>query len=327
MTRLKKLIVPLAAVLAAGAIAAPAAPAATEVGSDCSATTGSIEVTAIQLAQVGSALPLAAPAAGVLTKWKVNNVLPALPYTSKLKVMRPTGGVNQFTTVSESASQPLSSASVGFEARIPVQAGDHFGVGGGAGTAALWCSTGNPGDSLGVKPGDITSGMTAEYGPSAGNQLALLVTIEPDADKDGFGDETQDFCPQNAAVQVPCPVLTLDAINLPPGKTSVKVLVATDSPSEITVRASAKVPKGKKGKGTTVTQLDPVVQLVKAGSFTIYTINFNKALTDALKKLTAKKSIALDIVAEGKSLSGAISSDQLAVKVKGQKKARKKARR
>jgi hypothetical protein len=37
--------------------------------------------------------------------------------------------------------------------------------------------------------------------------LDLSATLEPDADHDGFGDETQDQCPTNASTQGACPVI------------------------------------------------------------------------------------------------------------------------
>jgi hypothetical protein len=47
----------------------------------------------------------------------------------------------------------------------------------------------------------------ASYG-TAGCQDEVLIsgTVEPDADGDGYGDETQDECPSDAAVQGDCPV-------------------------------------------------------------------------------------------------------------------------
>ena len=45
--------------------------------------------------------------------------------------------------------------------------------------------------------------------PGAANaELVLNADIEADADKDGYGDETQDQCPTNAATQGPCPPVT-----------------------------------------------------------------------------------------------------------------------
>ena len=36
------------------------------------------------------------------------------------------------------------------------------------------------------------------------NELLVQASIEPDADNDGFGDETQDQCPTQATTHGPC---------------------------------------------------------------------------------------------------------------------------
>ncbi len=49
------------------------------------------------------------------------------------------------------------------------------------------------------------------------NELQVQATIEPDADNDGFGDETQDQCPTQATTQGPCDTT-------PPGVNGLKVV-------------------------------------------------------------------------------------------------------
>ena len=313
----RKLLTCLVAALAVAAVAAPAARGATTFGNTCVANT-TTGATLTQLSQTTGTLPLAAPQSGVITSWGTAVVPYPGGISTKFKVLRPTGAPNSFQVVGESAVQPVLGGVNSFPVRIPVQAGDKIGAFGVPST--LVCAGGAPGDIIGVVAGDQALNSTAAYTPAEKNQVPLTATIEADADGDGFGDETQDKCPQSAAVQVPCPVLTLDAIATPARGGSVQILVATDAEASITVSASAKVPKGKKGKGTVVTQLAPVVQLVGSGKFFVYTLNFTKALKDALAKLPRKKSIKLEVVAEGKSLAGAISSDRLTVKLKGRVK-------
>jgi hypothetical protein len=49
--------------------------------------------------------------------------------------------------------------------------------------------------------------LNQERAMNAGNQFRVDVgaVLEPDADGDGFGDETQDACPSDASTQGPCP--------------------------------------------------------------------------------------------------------------------------
>jgi hypothetical protein len=323
-----KLLTCLAAALAVGAISAPGASAATEVGNSCSATTFIGAGTIVPLSQVSS-LPLAAPTGGVATKWKITSSValpPGFTFAEKMRVFRATGAPNQFQTIADSAVGQAGNGQSEFSTRIPVQAGDRFGILAGPGSAAFVCQTSNVGDVIGFKEGDVAAGTSATYAPVEKYQLALSVTIEPDADGDGFGDETQDLCTISAALQAACPNLALDAISLLTGKGSVQIAVAADAQSSVTVSASAKVPKGKKGKGTVVTQLTPVVQLVGAGKITVYTLNFTKSLKVALAKLPKKKSINLEVAAEGKSLAGITSTDRLTVKLKGQAKPKPRRR-
>lgn len=58
----------------------------------------------------------------------------------------------------------------------------------------------------------------ASYATGAGCQAEVLIsgTVEPDADGDGFGDETQDGCPSDASVQGDCPVQPQTRDTTPP---------------------------------------------------------------------------------------------------------------
>jgi hypothetical protein len=53
--------------------------------------------------------------------------------------------------------------------------------------------------------GDHPVGTEATYQTTCGLEVMVQGTVEPDADSDGFGDETQDLCPTNAALQTACP--------------------------------------------------------------------------------------------------------------------------
>jgi hypothetical protein len=66
--------------------------------------------------------------------------------------------------------------------------------------------------ATGSSPGDVVPADHAIYD----SRLNLSATLEPDADGDGAGDETQDTCPTNAATAGPCAVdLTLTAAATP----------------------------------------------------------------------------------------------------------------
>src|SRR6476659_9566202 len=100
--------------------AAPGVSAATEVGNVC------------------RSLPIAVPTAGVATKWKVESLQANKPQV--LKVVRPTGNKHEFRAVGESTEQTVLSGQNVFDTRIPVQAGDQFGLYGANPSGALYCN-------------------------------------------------------------------------------------------------------------------------------------------------------------------------------------------
>lgn len=190
--------------VAALAIAAPPARAATTFGST-SPTGTSCASGPLTIIQTGSpAITYAAPNAGVITSWsyKAGSMPPA---TIKLRVVRPTSTAGTYTTigltqtVSPSANQLITSP-----ARIPVAANDFIGF---TTTSATGFDCGGfaAGFNYATLHLDPALGSTDAYAPAAGVQVNISATLEPDADGDGFGDETQDACPDDAAVHSECP--------------------------------------------------------------------------------------------------------------------------
>jgi Ca2+-binding RTX toxin-like protein len=147
------------------------------------------------------------PSDGVITSWSFQ--APAVPTPPmKLKMFRPAGGTD-YTTVGDSQLvTPTSGVLNRFMTRIPVKAGDvpghfysddSFTFRNVAGYDTVFIA-GLPGD-----PGlDPPPGTTTTYTFSADHQIDLSAVLEPDADRDGFGDETQDQCPTSATTQGPC---------------------------------------------------------------------------------------------------------------------------
>jgi hypothetical protein len=324
MPKPRTLLLFLAAISSVGAIFAPAA-GATVVGNGCTADNSPGAFTVTQIAQTSSSLPVTTPA-GVITSWGVSVIKYGGTDTEKLKVLRPSGAANTFATVAETAEVKIPDGSSSFDARIPVQAGDHVGV---ASTSlALVCSSGSgPGDVMAKVAGDPPLNSPTLFETEAGKyRAAVTATVEPDVDGDGFGDETQDKCPQSALTQLPCPALVFDAVAQSATKTFVNILVATSTESAITLSASAQLPaKAKKAKTSSVATLAPINQLVTPGKIATYTLNFTKALKDSLAVLPRSKSISLTVTGSGKSLAGLTSTNSLTVKLKGQAKPKPKA--
>jgi len=61
-----------------------------------------------------------------------------------------------------------------------------------------------PGDAVLLTPGDQLAGSTGSYSNVSQIRIDATASVEPDADGDGFGDETQDSCPTDPSLQSRC---------------------------------------------------------------------------------------------------------------------------
>jgi hypothetical protein len=144
----------------------------------------------------------------VITSWSFQASFGAVPQGLKLKVGRPAGGAN-FTIVGESAPKdPVSNQLNTYtDVSIPVQAGDAIGLW--PGTAVFEAHffqtiAASAGFGAVVHVDDLAPNATDGFdGPNA-YQVDVSAKLEPDADHDGFGDETQDQCSTNPSTQGAC---------------------------------------------------------------------------------------------------------------------------
>jgi hypothetical protein len=139
------------------------------------------------------------PSAGVVTQWSFHaGAIP--PGQVQMKLARHAGG-NNFTIVAQSGLEagPAANALGTYQAQIPVSGGEFLGVF----LSSGHCVLANASFSAHVASGS-TSG-TQPYSPAGSFHIPVSAVLEPDADNDGFGDETQDQCPTDAATQGPCP--------------------------------------------------------------------------------------------------------------------------
>ena len=198
------------------ALAAPAAsPGATTIGQTTAGTNncGEDVLTVVQDATAPTSPSYAVPAGGgVITSWQhdaASNTATLNPtgVDMRLKLFRRTGVPGAYLTVGESAVQTLTTGGLKtFPTRIPVQAGDLLGYRSELGYDR--CDNGN------AVTGDVTYYHDAGSDPPVGSTVDLLIapltrinvaaTVEPDADGDGFGDETQDGCPSEGDTQGGC---------------------------------------------------------------------------------------------------------------------------
>lgn len=166
------------------------------------------------------------PSAGVITSW--SSYKGSQPQQLKLKVGR-LAAKNEYSVVGESALKNLTVAGTNvFPTRIAVAAGDVIG---------LYSATANVGTVEGKAGFDfeLFRQLTADIAPGAPDSLEgplinrainVAAYLEPDADADGYGDESQDKCPGSAGpvdgcvpappASAPTPTVTPPTINTDP---------------------------------------------------------------------------------------------------------------
>jgi hypothetical protein len=139
----------------------------------------------------------------------------------------------------------------------------------------------------------------------------MAAVIEADADNDGFGDETQDACPQSAAVQTACPLIALD-VSTKVGKKAVVVLVTGSSEGPVSIKGVARLGKGKK------VTLKAKPKTVVPGKLASFRLKFNAKLKKRLQELEPSQKLTLKITASATNVAGQVSIDKTKVKLKGQ---------
>jgi hypothetical protein len=268
-------------------------------------------------------LVAAAPAAGVLTEWQVNVGVATEPLPLSLKVLRPGTGTNVFSTVADS-SVTVSTGSNSFDARIPIQTGDRFGIG--STGLVPYCATASEADEILYFGGNLALGQSTEFGVDSPFLVPILATVEPDADGDGYGDETQDKCPRSKTLQaVECPLITLGGLGKLK-KGSAQILVSANSQASVTVFGTVKVPKkGKNRKARQIT-MQGGTQSVSPGAVVPFSLVYPPTLKSTLTALPKSKSLPLVVTMTTTDLAGQPSSTQLTLKLKGQKKGKAKAK-
>ena len=147
-----------------------------------------------------------APSDGVVVRWRIKVGGDTGPVALRV-IRRPkplieaSTGAGTGPTVTPAANQTTT-----FEVRLPIFTGNAIGIDCcGGDLIAAFDDTSNGSDvQWGWDPALLDNALARD--PSfhfSGSQLLINADIEPDADGDGFGDETQDRCP---TIQGPCPV-------------------------------------------------------------------------------------------------------------------------
>jgi hypothetical protein len=146
----------------------------------------------------------AAPNSGVITSWAIW-LGGDTPDAVRFKVARP-AGPSAVQIVGVSGFQLVNMNRVNsFGVRIPVEPGDVIGFNlYGESGQSVACGRGAAGYETSVEFSDTARGQTTSTSPLSNLELPVSAQLEPDADGDNYGDETQDECPTDGLTQEPC---------------------------------------------------------------------------------------------------------------------------
>ena len=309
-------------------VGAPAAAASTTIGQTsatpgpCPIPTGPVGVL-LQSATAGSPGYSVPAGGGVITSWSTYTGS-ASGLSEKLVVFRPAGGSN-YTVVGASAVQGLTASSPDtFPTRIPVQAGDLLGLS--INTPGSYCLIpGAGGDTLAytLNTTDPAVGSTFTPGSTVANyRLNLSSKVEPDADGDGFGDETQDQCPTNAGTQGACPPppqldTTAPSLDLAAtgGKLSrrggISFVVTSNENATGTATGTISLPKASK-----TVRFKTAKVTLSAGKLTKVTLKLSERSLGAVRKALKRHSLKAKITVTVKDGAGNQSVKKLTLKLK-----------
>ncbi len=168
-----------------------------------------------------------APVSGVITKFRTNAFAVEAPGQITFRVANLTlpnpmdlenalatsAGTGPTVTIqpTESPESPITEVN----GRVPVTAGQQLAVDITKSIGIIYNSNGDKRSYMFAPP--LVEGAGQRGSTEVQNELQVQATIEPDADNDGFGDETQDQCPTQATTQGPCDTT-------PPGVNGLKVV-------------------------------------------------------------------------------------------------------
>ncbi|MDQ3725450.1 MAG: hypothetical protein M3335_06130 [Actinomycetota bacterium] len=190
---------------------------------------------------VGSREPggTSAPSSGVITSWSIRSGVSVISHKVRLRVIRNHTGAGSGPV----ETLPNVAGIYTYAARIPVQANDRIGVD----TLDVPELKGAPiirasatGAGINYWMVALADGETRNPTTSSSSiELTINATIEPDADGDGFGDETQDLCPSVGNGGAACPPTGGGGTGGGGG--------STPPPPPVEVAPETKIAKGPKG--------------------------------------------------------------------------------
>jgi hypothetical protein len=221
MRRLGKIAGLVLAVLTAAGLPSTPAGAAVVFGSNLAASPNTEVCLVVESSctysnstiAAGNTAPggLRAPIDGILVSWRVSSGKSLVAPPLRLRVIHE-GGTGGDGTAAETFPKLLAGI-YSYSARLPVRKGDQLGIDVLESNSMVGpeIASFQPETLITLWSPALIEGQSRPA--KLGKEVELLInaTIEPDADGDGYGDETQDGCPTLAG-PLPCPVTRPDTV-------------------------------------------------------------------------------------------------------------------
>jgi hypothetical protein len=179
-------------------------------------------------------------------------------------------------------------------------------------------------------PAAFAIGETRRFEVLVHTGTPMVATVEPDRDKDGYGDETQDGCPWNAALQTECPPVTPKVDSIAPKEKAILIGVEVSSQAQVQVfgqvswQVRQKAGQGagrarRGGRGLTVGLSAGAARTVLPGMVASFRVPLTKALLRRLGRLAPRQALKAQITIRTTDLAGRENDRVLTVKLRGRR--------
>lgn len=327
----KRLSLPIAAVLSTLLLSAPSASAAvsSEAGWGCTADSSKAGWTLLASPLQGSPYsPLVKESPGVIVHWNVRVESGLSPLAQQLGVFRAVNGGAEYTKVAESPLETFGGnpEAEAFATRIPVQAGDYVGL---HGPVETFVCGGQAGASSPLFEGGIAIGETKAFKTESEFRSPVSAVVEFDADGDGYGDSSQDGCPESALFQTACPLVALEigdvevkrgAILIEAGNNSTASVEATGEVRwSVRPKAGHSAGRSSKGKQVRIGLKTPGAQTVEPGAAVTLRVPLPESVKRRLLQLPPRRALQARIDVKATNMVPYVGTHELKVRLPGRK--------
>ena len=284
-----------------------------EAGWGCTATGSEAGVTLLATPNDGFGYsPLVKESPGVIVNWGVRVETGLGELGQQLGVFRPAGN-GEYTKVAESAVETFHEGFDEYRTRIPVQAGDVVGL---SGPAATFYCGGGPSARF---DGTVAIGETKSFATDGGIKAPVSSVVEEDKDGDGYGDFSQDGCPESALFQTSCPLPAITVGKIQVNRRAIVIEASNNTDAsfeargEVRWRKAPNQPKVRVGLAS-----GPAVQAA-GGATVLLRVKLPKPVLNRLAHLPRRRSLRARIDVKITNLVPYVGTHEIKVRLPGRK--------